>query len=97
MSCIAEGLACALQCFDDLKQQLRDSSGVVPLQRHLILVCNSLPFQLPVQETPSFLGAGLDQLIAGMHEVSERAGTERACGDVVGEVWEKGRGIGRQT
>lgn len=64
---IAEGLATAIQCFEDLKLK-RD--GPVMVQKHCILVCNSPPYQLPVMESPSLSGRTVEQLASFLLEVS---------------------------
>ena len=63
---IAEGLATALQCFEDL-QLKRDGLSIV--QKHCILICNSPPYQLPVMETPSLSGHSVDKLATFLSEV----------------------------
>lgn len=63
---IAEGLATALQCFEDL-QLKRDGLSIV--QKHCILICNSPPYQLPVMETPSLSGHSVDELATFLLEV----------------------------
>lgn len=63
---IAEGLAAALQCFEEL-QQTRDTN--VNVQRHCILVCNSPPYLLPVMECHNYAGKTVDQLAVILQEV----------------------------
>lgn len=63
---IAEGLATALQCFDDL-QLKRD--GLSMVQKHCILICNSPPYLLPVMEAPSLSGHSVDELASFLLEV----------------------------
>lgn len=63
---IAEGLATALQCFEDLQQQREANS--MP-QKHCILVCNSPPYMLPVMESPAFSGHTVEQLASILQEV----------------------------
>lgn len=63
---IAEGLATALLCFEDL-QPKRDANAVP--QKHCILVCNSPPYMMPVRETPTFDGLNVEQLAAILCEV----------------------------
>ena len=65
---IAEGLATALQCFEDLQQ--RREPNILP-QKHCILVCNSPPYLLPVMESAAFAGHSVDQLAVILQEVSE--------------------------
>ena len=64
---IAEGLATAIQCFEDL-QLKRDGSAII--QKHCILVCNSPPYQLPVMESPSLSGRTVEHLASFLSEVS---------------------------
>lgn len=64
---IAEGLATALQCFEDLQQ--RREPNLLP-QKHCILVCNSPPYLLPVMESPTFAGHTVEQLAVLLQEVS---------------------------
>lgn len=63
---IAEGLATALLCFEDL-QPKRDPSAAP--QKHCILVCNSPPYMMPVRETPAFDGNNVEQLATILSEV----------------------------
>ncbi|XP_031341690.1 mediator of RNA polymerase II transcription subunit 25-like isoform X2 [Photinus pyralis] len=62
---IAEGLATALQCFEEL-QQKRDASSNA--QQHCILVCNSPPYSLPVLESHTYSGKTAEQLAAILQE-----------------------------
>ncbi|KAJ8683500.1 hypothetical protein QAD02_019292 [Eretmocerus hayati] len=61
---IGEGLATALQCFEDL--QVRREPNVAS-QKHCILVCNSPPYQVGVQESYAFSGYTVEQL-AGLFQ-----------------------------
>lgn len=63
---IAEGLATALQCFEDLQQ--RREPNILP-QKHCILVCNSPPYLLPVMESATFAGHSVEQLAVLLQEV----------------------------
>lgn len=65
---IAEGLATALQAFEDL-QQKREGTNILP-QKHCILVCNSPPYYMPVMESSLYAGHTTDQLAAILNEVS---------------------------
>lgn len=65
---IAEGLATALQCFEELHQK-RDSSTTV--QKHCILVCNSPPYLLPVMESHTYSGKTAEQLAGILQEVRD--------------------------
>lgn len=62
---IAEGLATALQCFEEL-QQKREANNV---QKHCILVCNSPPYLLPVMESQNYSGKTAEQLAVILQEV----------------------------
>lgn len=62
---IAEGLATALACFEEL-QQKRDTANNV--QKHCILVCNSPPYLLPVMESQTYAGKTAEQLAAVLQE-----------------------------
>ncbi|XP_066150822.1 mediator of RNA polymerase II transcription subunit 25-like isoform X1 [Euwallacea fornicatus] len=64
---IAEGLATAMCCFDEL--QLKRDPNVVA-QKHCILVCNSPPYLIPVFECQSFAGKNAEQLAAILQERS---------------------------
>lgn len=64
---IAEGLATALQAFEDL-QQKRDGTNIIT-QKHCILVCNSPPYTMPVMESLNYSGHTTDQLAAIFNEV----------------------------
>ena len=63
---IAEGLATAIQCFEDL--QVRREPNVAS-QKHCILVCNSPPYQIGVTESYSYPGYTIDQLACLFQEV----------------------------
>ena len=61
---IGEGFATALQCFEDLHLRREPNPSS---QRHCILVCNSPPYQVVVQESHKFAGHTVEQL-AGMFQ-----------------------------
>ncbi|XP_046405213.1 mediator of RNA polymerase II transcription subunit 25-like isoform X3 [Ischnura elegans] len=80
---IAEGLATALQCFDDMKHVEQASGGgaspgalsaITPpqtlqmVQKHCILICNSPPYNLPVMESFAYAGHTAEQLAALLQE-----------------------------
>lgn len=65
---IAEGMATALQCFEDLQSK---REGGFPVEKHCILVCNSPPYLLPVMEAPSLNGHSVDKLASFLLEVSD--------------------------
>uniref|UniRef100_A0A1B0C941 Mediator of RNA polymerase II transcription subunit 25 n=1 Tax=Lutzomyia longipalpis TaxID=7200 RepID=A0A1B0C941_LUTLO len=56
---LAEGMATALVCFDDLEER-RDQG--TPTQKHCILICNSVPYSMPVQECYMYENKTVDQL-----------------------------------
>ncbi|KAF6199713.1 hypothetical protein GE061_006011 [Apolygus lucorum] len=62
---IAEGLAAALQCLDDLTQR-RDSGS--HSQKHCILICNSPPYLMPVMENQNYTGNTAEQMAALLNE-----------------------------
>nr|CAD7461784.1 unnamed protein product [Timema tahoe] len=62
---VAEGLATALQCFEDM--QARREPNTVP-QKHCILVCSSPPYLMPVMESHNYAGHTVDQLAATLQE-----------------------------
>ncbi|XP_050304087.1 mediator of RNA polymerase II transcription subunit 25-like isoform X1 [Anthonomus grandis grandis] len=64
---IAEGLATALCCFEEL-QPKRDPNIVV--QKHLILICNSPPYMMPVLECQMYSGKNCEQLASILLEKS---------------------------
>lgn len=64
---IAEGLATALHCFEEL-QQKRDPSANV--QKHCILIGNSPPYLLPVLESHQYSGKTTEQIATILQEVS---------------------------
>ncbi|KAK6625888.1 hypothetical protein RUM43_006187 [Polyplax serrata] len=63
---IAEGLATALQAFEDF-QQKREGTNIVP-QKHCLLVCNSPPYFMPVMESSTYAGLTTDQLAVILNE-----------------------------
>lgn len=63
---IAEGLATALQCFEELQQKRESNTNV---QKHCILVCNSPPYLLPVMESQNYSGKTAEQLAVILQEV----------------------------
>lgn len=67
---IGEGLATGLQCFEDL--QLKREPNIAS-QKHCILICNSPPYQIMIQETYKFAGHTIEQLAGIYQEVSNIA------------------------
>lgn len=63
---IGEGLATALQCFEDLLLRRESSSAT---QKHCILICNSPPYQTVIQESYKFAGHTVEQVAALFQEV----------------------------
>lgn len=63
---VAEGLATGLLYFEDLQLKREPSSAS---QKHCILVCNSPPYQTPVQESFKYSGHTVEQLAALYQEV----------------------------
>ncbi|KAF7285039.1 mediator of RNA polymerase II transcription subunit 25-like isoform X2 [Rhynchophorus ferrugineus] len=62
---IAEGLATAICCFEEL-QQKRDPNIIT--QKHCILICNSPPYLLPVFECQQYAGKNAEQLAVILQE-----------------------------
>ncbi|XP_014485154.1 PREDICTED: mediator of RNA polymerase II transcription subunit 25-like isoform X2 [Dinoponera quadriceps] len=56
---IGEGLATGLQCFEDLQLKREHKTAS---QKHCILICNSPPYQIMIQETYEFAGHTIEQL-----------------------------------
>jgi mediator of RNA polymerase II transcription subunit 25 len=71
---IAEGLATALQAFEDL-QQKREGTNILT-QKHCVLVCNSPPYLMPVMESLTYSGHTTDQLAGLLKEVSQHSCSE---------------------
>jgi len=63
---VAEGLATAMQCFEDF--QLKRESGANP-QKHCILISNSPPYLVPTAESLNFSGHSAEQLAGLIQEV----------------------------
>lgn len=64
---LAEGLATALICFDDMND-LRDDKRY-QVQNHCILICNSAPYSMPVAETTLYEHKTVEQMAALFQEV----------------------------
>ncbi|ALC47907.1 MED25 [Drosophila busckii] len=58
---MAEGFATAHSCFDDINEQ-RHMLDQSQLQRHCILICNSPPYQMCVNENWKYNGKSCEQL-----------------------------------
>jgi len=63
---MAEGLATALQLFEDLKS-IREPS--ITTEKHCILLCNSPPYSVPCQETARYSGFNADRLSSVMASI----------------------------
>lgn len=64
---LAEGLATALVCFDDMNE-LRDDKSY-PVQNHCILLCNSAPYAMPVTENVAYENKTVEQMAVMCQEV----------------------------
>lgn len=73
---IGEGLATGLQCFEDLQQKREPSTAS---QKHCILICNSPPYQIMIQECYKFAGKTIEQLAAIYQEVSDADVVQQEC------------------
>lgn len=62
---VAEGLATALQCFEELTQKREPNSNI---QKHCLLICNSPPYLMPVMESQQYAGKTAEQLAATLAE-----------------------------
>ncbi|KAM8707098.1 hypothetical protein ACLKA7_011235 [Drosophila subpalustris] len=60
---MAEGFAAAHGCFDEMNEQ-RHMMEQANLQRHCILICNSPPYQMAVNESWKYKGKSCEQLAA---------------------------------
>ena len=63
---IAEGLAAALEGFNDLQAKREPN---VATHKHCILICNSPPYQVPVTESSAYFNFSLDQVVSLFPEV----------------------------
>ncbi|XP_055836619.1 mediator of RNA polymerase II transcription subunit 25 [Episyrphus balteatus] len=57
---LSEGIAAARICFDDMKIIRGDNN--LNVQRHCILICNSPPYSLPVQDCYPYENKSIEQL-----------------------------------
>lgn len=64
---LAEGLATALVCFDDMNE-LRDEKRY-PVQNHCVLICNSAPYLFPVMENVLYENKTVEQMAVLFQEV----------------------------
>lgn len=64
---LAEGLATALVCFDDMNEIREEHRFGV--QNHCVLVCNSTPYSMPVLECNEYENKSIEQLAAIFQEV----------------------------
>ncbi|XP_063704744.1 mediator of RNA polymerase II transcription subunit 25 [Culicoides brevitarsis] len=58
-ACLAEGLATALVCFEDLEQIRENGSGS---NKFCVLICHSAPYQMPVLECVTYENKTCEQL-----------------------------------
>lgn len=65
---LAEGMATTLVCFDDMNE-MRDDR-FMQVQKHCILICNSAPYSMPVQECQLYENKTVEQMATIFHEVS---------------------------
>lgn len=65
---LAEGMATTLVCFDDMNE-MRDDR-FMQVQKHCILICNSAPYSMPVQECQQYENKTVEQMATVFHEVS---------------------------
>lgn len=63
---IGEGLATGLQCFEDLQLKREPNAAS---QKHCILICNSPPYQIMIQESYKFAGHTIEQIATIYQEV----------------------------
>lgn len=66
---LAEGLATALVCFDDMNEIREEHRFQV--QNHCILLCNSTPYSMPVTECLQYENKTIEQMAALFQEVSQ--------------------------
>lgn len=64
---LAEGLATALVCFDDMNEIREEHRFQV--QNHCILLCNSTPYSMPVMECTPYENKTIEQMAALFQEV----------------------------
>lgn len=64
---LAEGMATTLVCFDDMNE-MRDDR-FIQVQKHCILICNSAPYSMPVQECQQYENKTVEQMATIFHEV----------------------------
>lgn len=65
---LAEGLATALVCFEDMNEIREDRFQV---QNYCILLCNSTPYPMPVSECTAYENKTIEQLAVLYHEVND--------------------------
>lgn len=64
---LAEGMATTLVCFDDMRDD-----RFMQVQKHCILICNSAPYSMPVQECQQYENKTVEQMATIFHEVRFR-------------------------
>lgn len=67
---LAEGLATALVCFDDMNEIREEHRFQV--QNHCILLCNSTPYSMPVTECLQYESKTIEQMAALFQEVNNK-------------------------
>lgn len=65
---LAEGLATALVCFDDMNEIREEYRFQV--QNYCILLCNSTPYSMPITECLQYENKTIEQMAALFHEVN---------------------------
>lgn len=60
-------MATTLVCFDDMNE-MRDDR-FMQVQKHCILICNSAPYSMPVQECQQYENKTVEQMATIFHEV----------------------------
>lgn len=65
---LAEGLATALVCFDDMNEIREEHRFQV--QNHCILLCNSTPYSMPVMECTQYENKTIEQIATLFQEVN---------------------------
>lgn len=65
-ACLADAMATAMVCFDDMKKARDDTRFV---QNHCILICNSAPYSMPVFECTPYENKTVEQMAVLFQEV----------------------------
>ena len=64
---LAEGLAVTLNCFQDITEMYREND--MPTQKNCILIANSAPYSMPVQDCLEYENKTYEQLAGIFLEV----------------------------